>query len=743
VQRIECVKKLLEYKFPLLKAPLKGKVPYGTGWQNQKNGNFTTSDLDHIDHLNVCVLMGQPLADGRFLFCVDIDPRNGGDLDQLQFEYNLPETLTVKTGGGGYHLFYASEDKPVRKTVLKNGVDIIGIGGQVVGAGSMHSSGKIYEMHSDLGYIETAPQNLLDSIEKASKKEKLDFVETEKITSNRNLFLTSQAGKLTALRLSEDQLLDMLIKIDLDRCDPPLHLDPKEKPDGMSQLKRIAKQAQNWIPSDNVSTEVWLEAQQIERFDPTKFFKDDVPETPIVKPHRDFNYEAEFAKIIPMLDGITRNLAEQCINSAQRQYPQFAIASAFGIVSAVTQGSFKPKLVGTDVTKGMLSLYQMCIAPAASGKDHYLNFTDAYIKSVDRRFLASEFGSVQGMVDSFWLFNSRVSVIDEVQDYFEKLSNANNVHLNQIFTLTKKLFNDLDELPNVQTKGKAATVIRSPKYSIFAAGTKKGFVDNLKDKNVSGGLQSRMLVWPEPSDIREINRSMKSAEVDQTIVECLKEIARFGIAAGYSLDPYEQETLMSRARDGRSKLTKEEIELIRNHEPALDPKHSISFNREAEQLLIDYQDANSKRFSEIHRDEGMPDGLGSIIDRSSYSAIKLACIHAIGRGTRICERKDAQIGISIMDLLTKHIVDIVNELSRNDGEELKIIRFIERKPMCGVRDIDRGLNLRSKDLHQILIRCWLEGKIKAHKIDREILATKNLVDERLSTKIARGVRFSV
>lgn len=59
----------------------------------------------------------------------------------------LPETPMVKTGGGGFHLYYRypeSEEVKTQTAVLKK-VDVRALGGFVVAPPSMHKSGKKYE----------------------------------------------------------------------------------------------------------------------------------------------------------------------------------------------------------------------------------------------------------------------------------------------------------------------------------------------------------------------------------------------------------------------------------------------------------------------------------------------------------------------------------------------------------------------------------------------------------------------
>jgi hypothetical protein len=84
------------------------------------------------------------------VFVLDIDPRHGGDetLRKLVAEHGeLPKTLVAATGGGGFHIFYAyPSGVEVRNSSgkLGAGIDVRGEGGYVIGAGSLHASGRRY-----------------------------------------------------------------------------------------------------------------------------------------------------------------------------------------------------------------------------------------------------------------------------------------------------------------------------------------------------------------------------------------------------------------------------------------------------------------------------------------------------------------------------------------------------------------------------------------------------------------------
>jgi hypothetical protein len=85
------------------------------------------------------------LAMGGHYFVLDVDPRNGGreSLAALEAEHGpLPETVEAATGGGGSHYLFASDPAhPVGCTKIGPGLDIKGVGGQIVVAPSVSASG--------------------------------------------------------------------------------------------------------------------------------------------------------------------------------------------------------------------------------------------------------------------------------------------------------------------------------------------------------------------------------------------------------------------------------------------------------------------------------------------------------------------------------------------------------------------------------------------------------------------------
>ncbi len=89
------------------------------------------------------------------LLVVDIDPRNGGQLDKAL----MAPTATVATGGGGWHLYYRHPGIPtVTALPDRAGVDVKGEGGYVAAPPSVHpGTGRPYRWAGRGGVAEMPP----------------------------------------------------------------------------------------------------------------------------------------------------------------------------------------------------------------------------------------------------------------------------------------------------------------------------------------------------------------------------------------------------------------------------------------------------------------------------------------------------------------------------------------------------------------------------------------------------------
>jgi len=187
------------------------------------------------------------IATGRVsgIVVLDVDPRHGGEgsLALLEREIGpLPSTYTVRTGGGGLHLYFRIPEDwtgEVRSIPdLLPGLELKGDGAYVIAPPSLHPSGRLYEILSD-GDLAPAPLALL----RRRPARRIDIAGVRPVIPEgmRNVELARLAGMLRALGYDGEAIFAALMRLNVMRCDPPL--DEEE-------VRRIAFGMERYPPVD-------------------------------------------------------------------------------------------------------------------------------------------------------------------------------------------------------------------------------------------------------------------------------------------------------------------------------------------------------------------------------------------------------------------------------------------------------------------------------------------------------------
>lgn len=145
-------------------------------WMDHTGGHrYTSDDIDLIEHLNDGG--GYAVFCGSGLIAIDAD-----EPELEKAIRSLPETFTVKTGGGGYHRYYFSNLGKKKKVYLEEkhlGEIQGGNNCYVVGPNSIHPSGNYYEVVNDVDIAYLSAEQIEEWIEEhgfsfSSKKEKVE-----------------------------------------------------------------------------------------------------------------------------------------------------------------------------------------------------------------------------------------------------------------------------------------------------------------------------------------------------------------------------------------------------------------------------------------------------------------------------------------------------------------------------------------------------------------------------------------
>ena len=133
-----------------------GKAPLINNWQRYAKELPSLGQVANWWRSWPSANLGGPTGP-RWGFALDVDPRHDGDLHVGGTDRPIPDTVTNLTGGGGtHHLFLCPPGLEIgNRAGLFPGVDIRGLGGQIVLPPSLHASGRKYQW--DGGFEPRAP----------------------------------------------------------------------------------------------------------------------------------------------------------------------------------------------------------------------------------------------------------------------------------------------------------------------------------------------------------------------------------------------------------------------------------------------------------------------------------------------------------------------------------------------------------------------------------------------------------
>jgi putative DNA primase/helicase len=197
--------------------------------------------------------IGIPTGERSGLLVLDIDDHGFTSLDALEEEHGpLPETLTVRTGGGGMHLYLKyPPGSGIRNSAGKVGLglDVRGEGGYVVAPPSRTDKGP----YASLDRLPRAepPEWLLEAARgphraatdedgtEAGRVEGLDAGSLEPIPKGeRGDTLFRIACSLRARGCEYARILSELRRVNRERCSPPIGAHPEDTDAG--ELEKIA-----------------------------------------------------------------------------------------------------------------------------------------------------------------------------------------------------------------------------------------------------------------------------------------------------------------------------------------------------------------------------------------------------------------------------------------------------------------------------------------------------------------------
>lgn len=225
--------------FPLIYNTKDGQIL--KSWPNEASNDteqIKSWFLDTNYNYGVCT------GDGTIVIDVDKKHSNKG-IDWLKNNItNLPETLTVQTPSGGYHLYYHVHGTFNNRVRIVEEVDIRGDGGYAVGPGSS-IDGKYYAIVKNAP-IADANNFIYDFLTKNKSETKNDLYGNSIIIreGERNDTLFKLACSLQSKGLSDIAIHEVLFIENKSKCVPPLSSD---------EVNRIIKSALRYQKGEAVN----------------------------------------------------------------------------------------------------------------------------------------------------------------------------------------------------------------------------------------------------------------------------------------------------------------------------------------------------------------------------------------------------------------------------------------------------------------------------------------------------------
>ena len=512
---------------PNSKSPLKKSKGF-------KDGEI--HDIDYFDGFNVGITTGNG-------FCiVDIDPRNGGmnSLAEIKKKHRFDNTVWVRTGGGGHHLYYEYPkdlDLPSFQDVWP-GIDFLANDHYAVAPGSIHpDTRKEYVFDADSNPeevpIEVIPDWLLDII--LTKKKQRD--ETIKLQGTSEILVTDKntfdevRDALTCISPDIDYQnwvnIGMALKSFGDagfnvfeewsrggkkfkegECARKWNSFTRNFGVNHEMIFRLAYD-HGWEPEPpelSAEDNAWMD-QLVANGIKEQEEKKAAPPQPIELPKEEIKADPSFD--LPKIPfPFFRGFVKEIYDNAPFKYPSFSIGSALACIAGVAQNKF------LGPTGSAVALYQIAIGQTGAGKDYYTNQVFEYLLHIgEGDILAPSFASGGGMLRTFAEYGSRVAVDSEIGRTIKNKysSGSKNPQREPLVQHTLQLWDSKGsyKILGEANKKKEDSVpdIENAAYSIFGMTQPEVYLKAVDDDDLfDSGLIPRFIVYEEPT----INRPHKA-----------------------------------------------------------------------------------------------------------------------------------------------------------------------------------------------------------------------------------------
>lgn len=596
---------------------------------------------ESVPDYNVAIAAGEDSG----LYVLDVDLKVGRSLDEAieSLGFPLPETPTVRTGGGGVQFFFAFPpglNLSITGGRLGLGIDTRGNGGYVVAPPSIHPSGPAYSwLEFEDSPLAPTPVELIRKLE--TQKTAALSLSGEKLTGGRHATLMTAAALMRSIGLVPTEILSALKAMvpRLDLRDGRVIAD--------NELRDIADwcadKAQGMVNIEAVTHGEAIAASL------SAGFSDAVREVStadavMVNP-------GDFPEHLLHVPGVVGKMCEYINATAMRRQPVLALAA-----SLTAFGALIGRKVRTDFD-ARSNLYAIGICESSGGKNDARQAVKDLLTEAgaDATIGPEELPSDAGVVSALVGQPALIFLLDEIGDLLKAVGSQRAApHQVAVVSTLLKLYTSA----NSTFKGKAYAdasknpTVRQPHACVYGTTNPDTFWSAINSEAISNGFLGRALLFVV-TDHRPIRQRPAPKIPPPLLVEVLRAWQLYGY--------------------GKGNLT------AVNPVPAV-----IGKTPEAEAVFQALSDLEDKEFAAL---AGSPLRVlwGRVVQKADQLALIAACSRE--RDGAIIDRDIAQWAADLAVYTTRRMVwECCRYVSQNEHEAKvkKVLRIFESAGEAGL-----------------------------------------------------------
>lgn len=496
--------------------------------------------------------LGIATGDISGFWVLDIDPDKHGKetLDELENKYgSLPETLTSKTGGGGRHyLFKTNNSSKISCNIgkLGPGIDVRGNGGYIAAPPSIHPNGTYYAWEEK--EIAEAPQWLVKLII-SLKHDKSKISDTKEIIGD---WTTDDILSMLEVVSPEDRDVWINVGMALNEGGWPVNIwdtwsrnSPKYKmgepfriwngfkKGGGISIGTLVHMAQEngWIPKEKPYEE--LDFSNIAGIDLSEF-KKKITNTKLP----DFETKIN-------IGGLVGDTLSWINSTAFKLQPELTIMNILAALGAVFGRRYALQKLNTRT-----NIYMVGIAETGQGKDNSRQKIKQLLKLAELEQFSGpdEIRSGPGLMVELRRRPSFLANIDEIgmfmRSMFDGKAPAYIKEISAMFTKMYSCSGTSYEGGIIASQPDERTVLHEPNLCIYGTTTLSSYAEAMKSSSIKSGELNRFIVLKSSIDFPEPNFNLDNSEPPENLISRWNKFKPEGLEAAPDIIEQEKKIVL-------------------------------------------------------------------------------------------------------------------------------------------------------------------------------------------------------